>query len=168
MVGEPERRGRLLEEVAAIYNWIEAQVKQDPARAGRCQACGRCCDFPAYDHRLFVTPPELAYLAAKLGTRRLKAMTTGRCPYQQGTACTVHEHRFAACRIFCCDGDADFQSELSEEALRQLKVLCEESRVPYRYQDLGAALAAFNCDTCRSASGSCPAERAGRCTWLRH
>ncbi len=161
MVGKPERRRRLLEEVAALYDWIEAQAKQDRARAGRCKACGACCDFPAYDHRLFVTPPELAYLAAQLGTQKLKAMTTGRCPYQQDTACTVHGQRFAACRIFCCDGNPDFQSELSEEALRRLKVLCEEFGVPYRYQDLGAALAAFNCDTCRSAAEPCPGGRAG-------
>ena len=69
MVGKPERHRRLLEEVAALYDWIDAQAKQNPAGAGRCKACGKCCDFPAYDHRLFVTPPELAYLAAKLGTR---------------------------------------------------------------------------------------------------
>ena len=161
MVGKPERHRRLLEEVAALYDWIDSQAKQDPDRAGRCKACGRCCDFPAYDHRLFVTPPELAYLAAKLRTQKLQAMITGRCPYQQGPACTVHEHRFAACRIFCCEGHPDFQSELSEKALRRLKAVCEEFRVPYRYQDLGAALAAFNCDTCQSASGPCPADRAG-------
>ena len=161
MVGKPERHGRVLEQVATLYDWIEAQAKQDPARAGRCQACGRCCDFPAYDHRLFVTPPELAYLAARLGTRKLRAMTTGRCPYQQGTVCTVHEHRFAACRIFCCAGDPDFLSVLSEKVLKQLKALCEEFQVPYRYQDLRAALAAFNCDTCQSAAGSCPGDRAG-------
>jgi Fe-S-cluster containining protein len=144
MVGEPERHRQLLEEVAALYDWIETQVKQDPARAGRCRACGKCCDFPAYDHRLFVTPPELMYLAAKLGVQKLRVMTTGCCPYQQGTACTVHEHRFAACRIFCCDGNPDFQGELSEEALRRLKALGEEFRVPYRYQELAAALAGFN------------------------
>jgi len=140
MVGEPEGR-RLLDEVAALYGWIEARRKQDPVRAGQCQACGACCDFPAYDHWLFVTPPELMYLAAKLGTPELKPMITGRCPYQQGTACTVHEHRFAGCRIFCCSGDPDFQSELSEEALRCLKALCEEFGISYRYRDLAAALA---------------------------
>ncbi len=160
MVGEPQGR-RLVEEVAAIYDWIDARMKQDSARAGRCQACGACCDFPAYDHRLFVTPPELMHLAAKLGTPELKRMTTGRCPYQNGSICTVHEHRFTGCRIFCCNGDLDFQSELSEAALGRLKALCEELRVSYRYQDLATALGAFNGDTCRLASGSCPADRGG-------
>jgi len=161
MVGEPERHRRLLEEVAAIYDWIEARQRQELARTGQCKACGACCDFPAYDHRLFVTPPELAYLAAKVGTPKLKVMTTGRCPYQQGTACTVHAHRFAACRIFCCAGDPDFQSELSEEALRRLKILCAEFQIPYRYQDLAPAIDGFNCDTCQSAAAPCPGDREG-------
>jgi Fe-S-cluster containining protein len=159
MVGAREECRRLVEEVAAIYDWIDSQIRQDPARAGRCKACGACCDFAAYDHRLFVTPPELIYLAAKLGSLSLKSMPTGRCPYQQGTDCTAHEHRFAGCRIFCCDGSPDFQSQLSEEALRQLKALCEEFRVPYRYQDLAAALAGFNSGICQSAAAPCPADR---------
>jgi Fe-S-cluster containining protein len=143
MVGAREEYRRLVEEVAAVYDWVDLQMKQAPVRAGRCKACGACCDFLAYDHRLFVTPPELVYLAEKLGTQNLKVMPTGRCPYQQGTICSVHEHRFAGCRIFCCDGDPDFQSGLSEEALRRLKALCEEFGVPYRYQDLAAALDTF-------------------------
>jgi Fe-S-cluster containining protein len=161
MVGEHERQRRLLEEVAALYDWIDTQAKQDAARAGRCRACGACCDFSTYEHRLFVTPPELAYLAARLSTTRFKIMAGGGCPYQQGTVCTVHEHRFAACRIFCCDGDPDFQSALSEEALRRLKALCEAFGVPYHYQELAAALAGFNSGTFRSASGACPADRTG-------
>lgn len=160
MVGRPQGR-RLIEEVAAIYDWIDMRRQEEPARAGRCRACGACCDFVAYDHRLFVTPPELAYLAARLSVRELKTTTTGRCPYQEGANCTVHEHRFSGCRIFGCDGDPDFQSEVSEEALRRLKALCEEFRVPYRYQDLAAALAGFNCGTSQSAWAPGPADREG-------
>ena len=167
MVGEAQRR-RLLDEVAALYEWIAVRHTQEPDRAGWCQVCGACCDFPAYDHRLYVTPPELVYLAAKLGMRELRSMTTGRCPYQEGPRCTVHEHRFAACRIFCCGGDGDFQSELSEEVLRRLKALCEQCHVPYRYQDLAAALAGFNGGTYRSAEAPYPGDSAGECTSLPH
>jgi Fe-S-cluster containining protein len=159
MVGEPQRRRRVLEEVAALYDWLDAQLQREAARAGRCKACGACCDFGAYDHRLFVTPPELIYLAAKLGVTELKAMTSGRCPYQKDKACTIHRHRFAGCRIFCCNGDADFQSELSEAVLKRLKAICAELGLPYRYQELAAALADFN-DTCRSAEARGPADRA--------
>ncbi|MCU0917615.1 MAG: YkgJ family cysteine cluster protein [Planctomycetes bacterium] len=160
MVGEPTGYRRLIEEVAALYDWIETQMRQNPDRAGRCRACGACCDFPAYDHRLFVTLPELIYLAGKLEQRELQPMTAGRCPYQQERQCTVHAHRFAGCRIFCCTGDPGFQSELSEATLRRLKIVGEAHRLPYRYQDLPAALAGFSCDTCQSAAAPCPADRA--------
>jgi Fe-S-cluster containining protein len=140
MVGTPERQQQIVEEVAKLYDWIGAQLAENPDAAGRCKGCGACCDFPAYDHRLFVTPPELIYLAVRLGTSRLKTMPTGRCPYQEGGRCTVHEHRFASCRIFCCTGDPDFQGDLSEAVLQRLKAICERFEIPYHYQDLPTAL----------------------------
>jgi len=159
MVGEPGQRGRLVEEVDAVYDWIEQRLRHDPARAGHCDACGACCDFTEYDHRLYVTPPELVYLAAKLETNTLREMTAGRCPYQRGAVCTVHAHRFAGCRIFCCNGDAELQSELSEETLRRLKAVCERHGIPYDYAELAAALDRFSDDTCRSAAAPGPADR---------
>lgn len=143
MVGLPEGHRRLVEEVANAYAWIESQQRREQHRAGSCNACGACCDFPVYGHRLYVTPPELIYLAAKLNTDRLASMPGGRCPYQQDNRCTIHEHRFAGCRIFTCRGDPVFQAELTEAALKQLKRLCEAFRIPYRYQDLPTALNTF-------------------------
>jgi Fe-S-cluster containining protein len=144
MVGAPERHRRILADIAELYGWIDSQLRQNPSGAGRCAACGACCDFPAYDHRLYVTPPELMYLAAKLHVTALKPMPAGRCPYQQDRSCTVHEHRFAACRIFCCRGESAFQSELSEAVVKRLKTICERLDIPYQYQDLSAALEMFN------------------------
>ncbi len=185
MVGEPAGHRRLIEAVAAVYEWIAAQQIREPHRAGQCNACGACCDFPAYGHRLYVTTPELIYLTAKLNvlspagggwatnpeislkntgsiclfpSHRLLPMPTGRCPYQQDNRCAIHEHRFAGCRIFTCRGDPDFQSELSEAALKRFKTLCEESQIPYRYQDLPTAL---NDGTCRSAGVPCPGDCGG-------
>lgn len=147
MVGEPERHRRIIAEVEALYDWIDSQLRQDPRGAGSCRACGACCDFAAYDHRLFVTPPELMYLAAKLDTPQLKGMSGGRCPYQRDLRCTVHEHRFAACRIFCCSGDSAVQSELSEAVVERLKIICDRLEIPYRYQDLATALESLAVDT---------------------
>jgi len=158
MVGEPARHD-LVEEVAALYEWIDDQLRRHSGRAGRCDACGACCDFAAYDHRLFVTPPELLYLTTRLNTETLKSSDANRCPYQQGGRCTVHKHRFAGCRIFCCKGDPTFQSELSEAALRKIKRICERHAVPYHYRELGEALRRFSSDTCLSAEAPCPADR---------
>ena len=160
MVGEPERRRRLVDAVAAVYDWIDLQQRRHPDRAGCCETCGACCDFVAYDHRLFVTPPELIYLAAKLDAEGLEAMTGRRCPYQQGKRCTVHEHRFAGCRIFCCKGDPDFQSELSEVAMKKLKAICNRFDVPYRYSEMSKALSDFTGDTSRWAEAPGPEGRA--------
>ncbi len=140
----------LLQKVAEIYNWLDTQIRDNNKLTGQCKACGKCCDFDKFDHHLFVTPPELMYLttgqqAANPGAENIKSMPTnrplgGKCPYNIDGKCTVYEYRFAACRIFCCDSDADFQSELSESALKKLKSLCTEFQIPYRYTGLVTAL----------------------------
>jgi Fe-S-cluster containining protein len=129
--------------VAEVYNWLDSQTEQDRRRAGVCEACGRCCNFDNYDHRLFVTTPELMYLAANLGGESIKPMKTRRCPYNANGKCTVYRHRFVGCRVFCCRGNADFQSELSESALRELRSICAEFKVDYRYSELASALNGF-------------------------
>jgi Fe-S-cluster containining protein len=131
---------RVLRSVAEVYDWLDRQIRKDSVPAGTCEACGACCDFEAFDHRLFVTPPELAYLAAHLGTEDLKPMPTGRCPYNVAGKCSVYQHRFAGCRIFCCKGDANFQGRLSELALKRFKAICEGFQISYRYIDLPTAL----------------------------
>jgi Fe-S-cluster containining protein len=140
MVAECRTNKQLLERVAEIYNWLDTQIGEDNELIGRCDACGKCCDFDGFDHRLFATPPELMYLTANIGTENVKPMLTSRCPYNIDGKCTVYEYRFAACRIFCCRADADFQSKLSESALKKLKSLCTEFQILYRYTDLADAL----------------------------
>ena len=134
-----QSNGRLIKKVAEIYGQLDSQINNN-GKTGRCDACGRCCDFGDFDHRLFVTPPELIYLAASLGKQNLEPMPTSVCPYNIDGKCSVYEYRFAGCRIFCCNGDKDFQSELSESVLKKLKSLCMEFQIPYRYIDLARAL----------------------------
>ena len=118
----------------AIYSQLDEQIKENPAD---CSACGKCCDFASFGHELFVTSAEMIYLKHNVGT---KPMPTDRCPYQVDNKCTIHPHRFAACRIFFCKANEDFQSELSEQTLNKLKSLCTEFNLPYRYTDLATAL----------------------------
>ena len=140
MVARCRADNRLIERVAEVYDWLELQIRRSGSPAGACKCCGDCCDFEAYDHRLFVTLPELTYLTASLGAEKIKAMPASQCPYNIDGKCGVHEHRFAGCRIFCCNGDAGFQGELSEAVLARLKSVCAEFRIPYRYVDLARAL----------------------------
>jgi hypothetical protein len=131
---------QLLERVAEVYKWLEEQICSGGDLAGECRSCGNCCDFEGFDHRLFVSPPELMYLAANLSPENIKPMPSSRCPYNVDGKCTVYKYRFSGCRIFCCNGDADFQSRLSEEALGKFKSICMEFQIPYLYTDLAVAL----------------------------
>jgi hypothetical protein len=140
MVVEAGPNNQLLKRVAEIYKWLDAQIRRQSDLAGKCDACGKCCDFDACDHRLFVTPPELMYLAANSGAESIKSMPSSRCPYNVDGKCTIYKYRFAGCRIFCCNGDVNFQSGLSESALKKFKSICTEFKIPYCYTDLATAL----------------------------
>ena len=134
---------RLLKRVTEVYDWLDLQIHQNSDLSGACKCCGKCCDFDVFDHRLFVTSPELMYFAASLGREDIKAMPAGLCPHNIDGKCSVHQYRFAGCRIFSCNGDADFQSALSESVLARFKSICTEFKIPYRYADLASALGGF-------------------------
>ncbi len=128
---------RLLKAVELVYNWLEMENRQ---RADLCKACGKCCDFTRFDHRLFVTTPEIIYLAAKLGPGNIRQMHNGLCPYNEKGQCTIRDYRFASCRIFFCNGDSACQARLSEETIKKFASLCDEFNLSYRYMPLKAAL----------------------------
>jgi hypothetical protein len=84
MVAASKANARLLRKVAETYNWLDLQIRKNSTLAGVCTACGKCCDFKGFDHQLFITTPELIYLAANVGAEninpphvwRIKPMTT--------------------------------------------------------------------------------------------
>ncbi len=125
----------IAESVRQVYDWIDAEVAKNTAT---CDACGKCCSFQAYDHRLYVTSPEMIHFTANVGS--IKPMQNGICPYLHEGKCTVHPFRFTGCRIFLCTGDPDLQSSLSEQALQKLKNICEKFDIEYYYTDLKTAL----------------------------
>lgn len=135
-----ETEDRLVERVAEIYRRLDLQIRGNTSDADVCQACGKCCDFDGFDHRLFVTTPELMYLRSKLGNEKIKSMNGGRCPYNIAGKCSIYKYRFAGCRIFCCKGDTDFQTNLSESVAKDMKSTCIELGIAYRYLDLTTAL----------------------------
>jgi Fe-S-cluster containining protein len=163
------KNDQIVARVSEIYEWIESRQLANKAIAGKCLACGKCCDFESYGHKLFVTTPEMIYFVEKIGKtdvivseakqsqaleieklpRRpgssgLLIMTSSRCPYQVEGKCSVHAHRFSGCRIFCCKGKAMFQSELTEAVIKKFKALCSELQIPYRYVELSNFLTAEN------------------------
>ncbi|MFQ6036967.1 MAG: hypothetical protein ACE5NM_14100 [Sedimentisphaerales bacterium] len=151
MVAESEVNKQLLTNVAEIHAWLDSQIRESAGLAGQCDACGACCDFEAFEHRLFVTTPELIYLAANLGVENIRSMPTSRCPYNIAGECSVYKYRFAGCRIFCCKANQDFQNTLSESVLKKFKSLCTQFDIPYRYADLATALNRIR--TCGKTAG---------------
>jgi Fe-S-cluster containining protein len=112
---------------------------QIEARGPACWASGRCCSFEKAGHRLYVTGLEAAYTVSRLG-RVLSvaeveaARVRGDCPFLEKNLCGVHGIKPIGCRVYFCDRSAqEWQQELSERALEQVKRLHELHGIPYRY-----------------------------------
>jgi Fe-S-cluster containining protein len=130
---------KIIEEVRRIYQSLEIRLE---STGFSCKACGRCCDFDSFGHRLYITTPELIYFKIKLTENKVPflPMTAGACPYRKGGKCSVYPWRFAGCRIFNCTGNADLQSSLSEGTIASCKSLCIQSGLEYGYMDLKSTL----------------------------
>jgi Fe-S-cluster containining protein len=131
---------KLVQKVGQIYAGLDAEIKENKNLSPDCIGCGECCDFERFGHLLFVTTPELIFLKENIAPEKIKTMQTSICPYQKEGKCTIYPFRFAGCRIFFCRGDKDFQSRLSESAVKTFKTLCTEFSIPYIYSDLKQAL----------------------------
>lgn len=131
------------------------------ARGPACWASGRCCNFEAYGHRLYVTGLEAAWCIAKLpevaGVRRENvaegrlrlpvleaARERGGCPFQVGNLCGVHAIKPVGCRVYFCDRSAqEWQMELSERLLARVRAIHDEHGIEYRYGEWREMLARF-------------------------
>ncbi|HZW08999.1 MAG TPA: YkgJ family cysteine cluster protein [Phycisphaerales bacterium] len=150
------------EEIAAARSWLAAAV--EPQISGElelvyeaiaravaqrrpvCDASGRCCRFEEWGHRLYVTGLEAAYLLARLDRpltpeRIGAARAAGGCPFQKSLLCSVHAIRPLGCRVYYCDETAqEWQMELSERMLREMRGIHERHGLPYRYGEWRAML----------------------------
>jgi len=117
------------------------------ARGPTCWISGKCCNFQGYGHRLYVTGLEIAWFLEQQRqsgaplTHPDDAETHGACPYQINKLCTTHSTRPTGCRVFFCQhGTEDWQQQLYEHYLNELRALHERIDVPYRYMDWLAGL----------------------------
>jgi hypothetical protein len=124
-----ELRRRVLE----LYREVDAAV----AAAGPvCVASGRCCRFKEYGHTLFVSNLEADVLLASAPPYG-QPVTGDFCPFQKGNLCTAREPRPLGCRVYYCDpAYQETGARISEEYLRRLKRLADESGAEWRYAPL--------------------------------
>ena len=139
-----------------LYAELDAAVA---ARGPTCWTSGKCCDFGAYGHRLYVTALEVAWFlrgvrGAEDGVRDSKGSpavfslpqlsngeTGDSCPYRVDKLCSTHLIRPLGCRVFFCQrGTEVWQQELYETFLTRLRGLHDASGIEYRYLDWMAGL----------------------------
>ena len=141
-----KNREAILQDMAQLYQRLDETIRANVDPLNDCFACGACCDFENYGHRLFVTPPEMLYFSERQGGKPLRKMTIGVCPYREAGKCTAHGSRFAGCRIFGCRRDTQQQQQWSEDTLRELKAICAKHGMDYRYADLATALSQWEAE----------------------
>ena len=126
-----------------LYGRVDAAIAE---RGPTCWISGRCCNFRAYGHRLYVTGLEIAWFLQQVEAPRHPdtAEATGACPYQRKGMCSTHTIRPLGCRIyFCQQGTEAWQQDLYEQFLTELRGLHEERDLPYRYMEWLAGLKNF-------------------------
>ena len=127
--------GRFLAELSAILRRADAAVARD---GPGCRACGACCRFEEFGHRLYVSAGELALLTAAAPPEPCRP---GRCPYQLDSRCTARDRRSLGCRVFFCRAElADGSAALYEQLHRQIRRLHDRYALGYLYVELTAAL----------------------------
>lgn len=153
-VANPARDAAL----ADLYARLDQAVQ---ARGPVCWTSGRCCRFDSFGHRLYVTGLEIAWFLQQLQRQADSTPSTpapqadpqriglpvlapasqppdsplaDACPYQVDRLCSVHSIRPLGCRIFFCqEGTQDWQQELYEQFLNELRAMHEKWKLPYRY-----------------------------------
>jgi Fe-S-cluster containining protein len=162
-------RGEVRSALEGLYTECTRAIE---TRGPACWASGRCCNFKATGHLLYVTGLEAAYTVANLppqpdarhattldpppaaaGIRSLpvlsihsltRAVEDGGCPFQEANLCGVHSIRPMGCRVYFCDRTAQaWQHELSEDLHRRVRALHAEMGIEYRYAEWRAMLALF-------------------------
>lgn len=124
----------------ALYADIDAAVRQ---RGPTCWTSGQCCKFDTFQggHLLYVTGLEIAWMlqqpaTADTGIDPHHIGMGGACAYQIKGLCTVHAVRPLGCRVFFCQkGTQDWQQDVYEKFLAQLRTLHDENQLEYRYME---------------------------------
>ncbi|MBX3381281.1 MAG: hypothetical protein KF805_14395 [Phycisphaeraceae bacterium] len=130
----------------AVYAMIADQIE---ARGPACWASGRCCNFEKAGHRLYTTGLEAAYCVARLEVPLTMealdaAAARGGCAFQVANICGVHAIKPSGCRVYFCDRSAQqWQHELTERAVEQIRLIHDREGIEYRYAEWGSVLRLF-------------------------
>lgn len=129
-----EQSAVVLELETIFERTAAAIVERGPA----CWASGRCCNFDATGHRLYVTGLETAYAigkGAKVTSEEVAAARArGGCPFQEKNLCGIHAIKPLGCRVYFCDKSSElWQRELYEKMLGDIRAMHDRWEIEYRY-----------------------------------
>lgn len=133
--------------LGALYGQLDAAVA---ARNPTCWISGRCCDFNAYGHRLYVTGLEITWCLRRLGEHEQPGVALpqaaqvapdGPCVFQRDKLCTIHRLRPLGCRLFFCqEGTQQWQQQTYEHFQSALRRLHDDEAIAYRYMEWRSGL----------------------------
>ncbi|MFO0834789.1 MAG: YkgJ family cysteine cluster protein [Phycisphaerales bacterium] len=139
-------RDEIARELEAIYARAACEIE---TRGPACWASGRCCNFERTGHRLYVTGLEAAYTIARSARPVTRgeihtARARGGCPFQDQNLCGIHTIKPLGCRVYFCDRSAhQWQQDLSERLLADIRALHEAHAIEYRYGEWRVMLEIF-------------------------
>lgn len=124
-------------ELRKIYKDLDEELS---TLSPPCRACGECCHFDEYGHKLYVSDIEVEHILKNVGLPRT-AVNKGVCPYLADNKCTIREHRPLGCRIFYCQkGWEVTSSDLYEKYLRRIKDLYTANGLEWNYAPMPSLL----------------------------
>lgn len=138
-------------ELELVYERIAREADE---RRPVCNQSGRCCNFEAWGHRLYVTGLEAAYMVSRLNRPPTRAeidaaRVAGGCPFQKALLCSEHAIRPLGCRVYYCDETAqDWQKDLTERMLAEIRAIHDRHELAYRYGEWRAMLEIVSASAC--------------------
>lgn len=126
--------------IQSLYSDLSQAIA---ARGPTCWASGKCCKFDTFQggHLLYVTGLEIAWVLARpelaaVDRQPRDTGPEGACAYQVEGKCSIHAIRPLGCRVFFCQqGTQDWQQDIYEEFLAQLRKLHDDHQLEYRYME---------------------------------
>jgi len=128
----PELTESVLRALGDVYRRLDRELA---ARPGPCDRCGTCCRFKGEAPTLCVSHAEAALVLRWVG--RSPAEVGSECPFLEEDLCSVYPVRPLGCRTYFCRDDQRQQHQaLYERALDELKSICRQGVVGWRYGPL--------------------------------
>ena len=135
------QNAELLAEIQDILNSALVEIESfDPD----CKACGNCCDFANFGHRLYVSTGELANLISQspIDADEIEHL---KCPYQQNDLCLARNARPLGCRLFFCDEKINDQyQQIYEDCYAKIKQAHLKFSTAYNYIELSTGLKIYS------------------------